>query len=427
MKGLDWLENEFLRTYLDYVGNTEPPQIMHLWSAISAAGACMARHAYLNFGFSALHANDYILLVGPPGVRKSTAINIAKRLLKNTAVRLAPDDTGGQRQGLISAMDNQVSGDKDVEALVAEAADAALDIEKLKQLNITVNAADAHTLYVCASEFQSFIGTNSLDLITFLTKMWDGEDYRYKLKASSMVLENPLLNLIGGITPTTLANCVPEEAIGQGFTSRMIFVFAPNKYKFVARPSLKTEYESYLMETYSFISHHMHGEMEESKEAAALFDKIYMANNVQVQDPRFIYYIERRHTHLVKLSMVFAALRKSMIIDPVDVRQAHMLLSITERDMPDALGQHGLSPIAAAKHKMLEFLQMAKEPIPMGVMYALMQRDMKRLDFQSAIADLVNAGKVAQIQTAMGTALVAVMNSRDLVDEEVEELQKLGI
>ena len=98
------LDNKFLKLYLTYVEETESPRIFHIWAALSCISACLGRRAKFPFGIGPIYANSYIALVGPPATRKSTVTSIATKLLKAaTTIRFAPDDTGGQRQGIITA------------------------------------------------------------------------------------------------------------------------------------------------------------------------------------------------------------------------------------------------------------------------------------------------------------------------------------
>jgi len=96
-----------------------------------------------------------------------------------------------------------------------------------------------------------------------------------------------------------------------------------------------------------------------------------------------------------------------MRIEESDVETADALLFATEEHMPEALGEFGLSPIGAAKQKMLEFLQHTNEPVSASLLWQIMQRDMKVADFKSSIADLINSDKIAEVQVeGKGTSFI---------------------
>lgn len=407
------IKNEFIKTHLKYVYHTESPIIMHVWSAISAAAAAMGRHVWLESGIKKMYANNYCLLVGPPGTRKNSAINFAVDLLRaNTQVKFAPDDTGGQRQGLIVAIENSTNNKlkTDIDDLIQDPTNFSsedLDILGTLNLNLTKEDPDKHSMFINATEFGSFLGQGSLDMTRFLIKMWDCEPYKYALKKEEMVLKNPLVNLLGGTTSSDLATLLPPEAIGQGFMSRIVLVFAANKEKSVppSKAHKDKKYKKELEETYKYLFYDMQGAMKKSQGANDLEDKIYM-QNIKLADTRFIHYSERRADHLTKLSMVLAATRKSYTIEEQDYAQANNILVETEKHMTNALGEYGLSPLAVSRQKMIEFIQHANGPVTNEILWLMMRKDMRLLDFRNAIAELINAKKIQQIDTDNGKAFV---------------------
>ena len=417
------ITHEFLDMYLRYVENTESPKIMHIWSAIASASACMGRHICFPFGIGDIYPNMYILLVGPPGTRKSQAMKYSAGLVaKHTKVRFAPDDTGGQRQGIIGALEGETLEKDEIDAFEAlETAGKVADLTALGEVEMTTHSADHHQIFAWASEFGTFMGEANTTVARLLIKIWDGEDYTYKLKNSEQVLSDPLMTLIGGTTAADIAKILPSDSIGQGFMSRFILVHAPKKEKRVARPSIVPELRDQVADTFAHLSYEMAGEMQETKQAAELLDYLYEDESLIIEDTRFLYYGERRQTHLIKLAMVLAALRRSMTIELVDVEQAHNLLQVTEARMPEALGEFGLSPVGVAKQKMLEFLQGANAPVPNSILWQAMSRDMKRLDYRNCLADFVNSGKIKELATKSGQSFVYVEDMDGIWDGIVDE------
>lgn len=414
--------HEFLQKYLRYVDNTESPQIMHIWSAIASASACMGRHVCLPFGIGDIYPNMYILLVGPPGTRKSQAMKYSCALVaKYTKVRFAPDDTGGQRQGLIGALEGDILEKDEIDEFdLLNTAAGVADLTAIGEVEMTTHAVDSHQIYAWASEFGTFMGESNATMSRLLIKVWDGEDYTYKLKATEQVLSEPLMTIIGGTTAADIAKILPSEAIGQGFMSRFILVHAPKKEKKVARPYLDEELQNEIADTFAWLSHEMSGKMEETKQAAAILDDLYENEGLTIEDTRFLYYGERRQTHLMKLAMVLAAMRRSYLIEEVDVLQADNLLRYTEVFMPDALGEFGLSPVGAAKQKMLEFLQHAHAPVTNAILWHVMSRDMKRADYRNSLSDFVQNGKIKEVNTNAGQCFVYVDDMGEVWDDIAE-------
>lgn len=402
-------ENDFLKTYMQMVEDTESPRVYHVWSALSGVAACCGRRIGLPFGIDLLYPNLYILLVGTAAARKSTALNITSRILqKYTGVRFAPADTGGKRQGLVAAMAGDDDEDDDYEDMRRQLNGAeSLTLDNISKMEINFDRAGPsepdQTVYVAASEFNNFIGHGNMEFLDFLLKMYDGEAYKYQLKdkKNKVFLDNPLVNLIGCTTPTNIAEALPAAAIGQGFTSRVIFVHGGKKYRSIPRPSpFNPELLEAVGKRYAEIYYGLKGTFTESGVGRAYLDEQY-EREPAITDGRFTYYLSRRHTHLTKLAMVFAASRGSSQIEFDDAQMANLLLTATEKTMPEALGEYGMSAISAAKQKVLEYIMAAREPITMDILWTFMQRDIRHQDLANILNDLVSASKIQQVRRSI--------------------------
>lgn len=415
--------------YLAYVEKTESPRIFHIWAFLSGISAAMGRRCYLPMGTGEVFPNMYIILTGPPAVRKSTAFKIVCSLLRrNTTVKFAPDDTSGQRQGLIAAMMNCSGGERDDDKALMDSITKTLSKNDKKEDNVTLgdlsgalaqlgainlDTRDPRTMLIAASELNSILGEGNTALLTFLQKMWDGDAYKYQLKNTQVELKDALLGIIAATTPSQLAIAMPSEAVGQGFTSRAIFVYADKKYaRRIARPELRADLEGELGERFAQVSEQFNGPFIEETVASNTLDKLY-ERGIHVQDPRFVHYADRRHTHLQKLCMSLAASRGEQCIRLIDVEFADQLLLYTEQFMPEALGEYGMSKLSAAKQRLLEFLKTSDGPIPMQALHGLMARDMTIAEFKNTISELHNGKKLTIHNVpALGQCVTAISENQ---------------
>lgn len=417
--GLEF-NSEFLNDYMRMVEDTESPRLFHVWSAVSGLAACLGRRCWLPFGPMTIFPNQYISLVGTPGTRKSTALGIMKRQLrKSTGVRFAPADTAGQRQGLVKAMSG-VNESKEylesVELAVAEDSLAGLTLGQISQITNEpgdeespeggfVSAADKHHIMVTATELSRFIGQNNFSMLDFLTTMWDGDDYEYQTAGGMTILKNPLINLMSCTTPTSLNIAMPPAAGGQGFLSRMILVYGTRKYKLVPRPpEPPQESVDAVRAGFNRAYYEVAGAFDETPEARAYSESLYDFQ-LEINDPRFGYYHERRYDHLIKLAMALAASRGSSVMVKDDYEEAHKILRATERGMPDALGEFGMNPLAALKQNMLEFIR-ARGTVQVDELRAVFHRDSRATDFMEAVNDLARMKQVALTQLANGQGVL---------------------
>ena len=420
----------YLNDYLALVEDTESPRLFHVWQALFNVSCALGRRCWFPFGPMQIFPNQYILLVGTPGTRKSTAASFGKKQLKSaTGVRFAPQDTAGQRQGLVAAMQGGDQTSKEfLDNVDLASKDATLNsISDLMEVTNQpeeemaqfVSEADKHHLAVVSGEFSRFIGQNNLQMLDFLATMWDGDDYEYQLKSSRVELKNPLLNIIGCTTPTSIANSMPPAAGGQGFLSRMILVYGARKYKLVARPSLPDqEVMDRVQNQLNDIYYKMAGAFSETDDARRLSEDLY-SYRLEIADSRFGYYAERRYTHLIKLAMVLAAANGRMEIRSIDYDEAHRILVATERGMPDALGEFGMNPLAVVKQQILEDLRNMNGPVPLSTLMAMFTRDARSHEIGEVLNDLKQGGHIKMAQSRNGEVIVTANFTKQNIEDEM--------
>ena len=422
------IHNEFLHLYHAYTDNTESPDMFHCWSGLSALSACLGKRVWLPHGIHKIYSNMYIVLSGPPGVRKSTAISWATHRLKNaTNIAWAPDDTGGQRQGLIKAL-SQTKEQPDSEtgkktAAIAGAQSNPIELQKmLDGLSFDYPLREPEVLYGAFQELDSALGTSQRDLLTFFRIIWDSSRYTYQLRNEIIVLEEPVLSFISATTPENLAGCLPEGSFSSGFCSRVIFVYSDTKKARLPDPPPPDESLVRQVETvFSYAHTKLHGAVKVEKQAKTFIDELYMHSIDNVEDARFIHYLQRRQTHLIKTMITLAAGRQDRIITIQDALDAHYLLSVTEIDMPMALGEFGLSPTARAQQKILDCLRAKSNGVMKDLsVWAQLQRDVKLAEYKSAIDNLVNAGKIKKRKVKIGgidtLIYIAVRKESEVID-----------
>lgn len=426
-------DNEYLDSYMQMVEDTESPRIFHLWSAIFGVSSALGRRCHLPFGPMQIFPNHFVLMVGSPASRKSTAASIAKRNLKSaTGVRFAPADTGGQRQGLVLAMQGNTDDEKEFIGAAELGAQNAgiLSLAEIEEVTNEpdegeaqfIDEADKHHIAVVAGEFSRFIGQNNLQMMDFLVERWDGDDYEYKTRGSNIVLKNTLMNLLACTTPTSLNNSMPPAAGGQGFLSRMILVYGAKKYREIPRPSVPDEdLVRQVKGVMNDVYHQLSGAFDETPDGRAYSESLY-GYALEISDPRFAYYAERRYTHLLKLAMVLAATRLARTITRSDYELAHRILRATERGMPDALGEFGLNPLAMLKQEILEQLRANQGPLFIEQVISMFHRDARSHEITEVINDLLKTQQVKANQLPDGRRVLSAVYTRKDTEDEMMKL-----
>ena len=91
----DWLEG-----YVKFTSNSEPPELFHIWTALSVLAASLQRKCSLPWGTLTFYPNLYVVLIAPSGkARKGTAMGPGMDLLEDLGIKMAAEST--TRESLI--------------------------------------------------------------------------------------------------------------------------------------------------------------------------------------------------------------------------------------------------------------------------------------------------------------------------------------
>lgn len=370
---------DFFSLYFEYAGANvnEPPNIYHRWTALSIIGTMLGRQCWFPFGHSEIFPNQYIMLMGEPGSRKSTAINIGTKLLKKLGyTRFAADRTSKER----FLMDMRQT-------------DVAIHEEDLDALELDGPSES----YIVAEEFTDFTGAGNIDFLTCLTKLWDNpEEYKHpKIHGKSVNIHLPTVNILSGNTLQNFSLAFPPEAIGNGFLSRLIFIYGESTGRKITFPTPPDPLISELTVTYlKEIREKIKGEMTVDPAAKSLCDELYIKFK-GLDDPRFKNYATRRFTHLLKLAIIIAASELTTIIVEEHLLKANTVLYYAEIRMPKALGEYGRSKYSEVSGQVMAILDKATVPVTIHQLWKILAKDLTKMsELLEIVKNLQFAGKI---------------------------------
>jgi hypothetical protein len=324
--------------------------------------------------------------MGSPGTRKGTAMNIGRKLLQGAGYsRFCPDKLSKEKFLMELKPYDQ-------EEFLIDADLTTLVMDKPSEI------------YAFAEEFTDLVGQGGMEFMTMLTKLWDNMN-RYehpKIHGRSVVVEKPTVNIFGGNTVQGLALAIPPEALGNGFLSRVIFVHAEPTGKKITFPHpVDTDIRNDLIDHLKEIKETFKGELCYAPETTTILDRIYK-EAIEVDDVRFKHYGTRRFIHLLKLSMLLAASRLSIVITPDIVIEANTILVAAERKMPKALGEFGKGKYQEVSSNILDILSKAVMPYSMNDLWKKVGRDLSKMtELADIMKNLLYSDRV-QVQTIKG-------------------------
>lgn len=280
----------------------------------------------LKWGTLTSYPNMYIVLVGPAGARKGTAMNFSLELLDEIGIKLAS------------------------EAITREALIRQLKTSSSSHINpLTGQVLHHASLTIFSPELTVFLGYQNKQLMADLSNWFDCP-HRWEYKTKNMGTDELIgvwVNLIGATTPGLIRETLPQVGISGGLTSRIVFVFGKDKAKKVILPSDNPEIRRLLVNELSDINM-MSGEFKVTEGFITEYGNWYMASSdLPMRDPRFSGYVERRATHVRKLSMICSAVRnRNMLLEAVDFQRAIELLYDVEPQMMEVFEGMGRNPIS---------------------------------------------------------------------------------
>jgi hypothetical protein len=405
---------DFLSSYLNYASDTEVPAIFHRWSAIAGIGAFLGRRYFFNHGHFPIYPNTYCMLVGVSGTRKSTGIKLFKKLLIQAGYNTIAADKTTKEKFILD-----LSGESDEPAPIKSNG----QMEDFLSQNLwgdTENETrpDAE-VFIMADEFNDFFGNGNVEFISLLGTLWDYHGvYRNRIKnGKSVSINNPTVSILGGNTPTNLSLAFPPEIIGQGFFSRLLFIYGePNGKRITFPKPPDPARTAELIQHLQRIRSTCIGQAELTADAERLLEKIYHTN-LGVSDVRFDSYSTRRFGHLLKLCIIVSASRCSREITGQDVIYANTILSHAEHFMPKALGEFGKAKHSDVSHKIVSLIEKDFAVVSFKDIWKHVSNDLEKMqDLTTLLQNLVAAEK---LQSIPGKGFLA---NRRVVNDDLQGL-----
>lgn len=371
----------WIDAYMQYTEDTESPDIYNKWVALSMLSTAIQKKIVLHVGRLRIHPNIYVVLVGPPGSRKSQAIDYGKELLKPlTKVKTNPSKCTTE------LLINRIANSKQREM---------------------INGKDTvHTSFsIISDEFETFLGYKGKNdgMIGFLTDIFSGGNPNFEYETISRgkdTLENPYISLLAATTPSSLSNSLPLGAVGGGLTSRILFPTARHKKGTIAFPSDMSNMKESLVHDLNLINR-MTGEIKFSDEAKERWIHYYEkdpethdASRRICTNPLFNYWYERRFLFIQKLAIISAVSRgEHKELAWSDIEYAMHLLGEVERGMDYAFSGVGESPLARKTSLVRDYVEEQKFLTESDIL-SVFWSDMPKRDLIEVIDTLEGIGLV---------------------------------
>jgi hypothetical protein len=341
----------FIRNYLKFCEQNEAAELFHVWCGLTILSVVVGRKVWINLGHITIYPNLYVVLVSPPGNRKTTAMDPAREFVRELGgYHIAGEATS--KEGLVLQM-------AETEANVVVAGNPT----KICQLNIF------------ATELSELLSISKEKMIGFLTLIYDRKYYDYKTRnTEEMIMFNPYLVLLACETLDGITTKLKGDIVSGGFSRRAIFVLVTTPHRRIAFPEITPEakacYQS-CVETCKKLQE-VGGEFTWTDEAKIWYKDWYEKLKIP-SEPALAGYYDSKQTHLLKVAMLIAASEGEY---KLVMRKEYLLLALKfleqiEVNLPRVFEGMGRNILNNVTTKIVDIIK--KSPIP------LTEKDLRKI------------------------------------------------
>jgi hypothetical protein len=329
--------------YREFTEDFEPPKPFHKWSAIAALSAVTGRKIWTEEGNRRLYPNLYIVLVGPPGCGKGQSMREVMPFIKSTGVTFSPDKVT-----------------------------AAKLVESIASSSIAHPSLGMLTPYlIWAEELPSFLGAQAYEtgMISDLTTLYDCPDeWRKETKTRGEdIIPNAYVCMLAATTSQGITDTLPSGTVGQGFTSRLMFVYADYPERRIEEKHWgpkQSKLQPALLHDLQEISK-LCGPLKLTDIAKVLWSDFYHYRPVpgeEFGDARLQGYSSRKPMFVKKLAMLMAISEgDALVIDAHHIEQAIQLLKEIDLSVLSVYNEITPSLIISHYPKVLRALEKAQK------------------------------------------------------------------
>lgn len=373
----------FLQNFMTYAEGCETPELYDVWSAMATLSSVVSRRVWISQGYYTIYPNLYIVLVGAPGGRKTTAMNMCKDMLREIG-NIPFAATAMTKEALCRYMSTQC-------------------MRKFPIPN-TTKEKEYTPITLCLTELSHFLGTNSAHMIDFLTTIYDQEVYDAKTKnKGDDIIPGPYLTVLACTTPTNITRYLREDVISGGFSRRALFAFELDEGDPIAFPVVTPEASAAWRSCVSWAQEldTVAGEFAWTAPATiwykhwydGLFNSLKNHDNIMTRG-----YYKSKHIQLLKVAMLVALSDNvELKLEKIHLEVALEMLDKLEVNLPkvfEAMGRNELAPIAA---RMVEMLEMVGQPVQESKILNEFFRDADTRELYGIIAHLAKTERIIRI------------------------------
>lgn len=325
----------------------ESPTNYNFWTAISVVSTVLKDRVWINRGTYKVLPNQYILLVGPPGIGKGNAIHLGTKFILEPVNKVP----------LANLVMDSITKAKLIDILA----------KGYPRINFNSNghllSSTEASCLIHVPELPNLLTNSNGDLTNFLTDVWSRTDFAYSTK-------NGGVQVVKDLCISILAACVPDfvkdinntkgNIVSNGFTARTMFIFGKDKSKNIVWPKqfAGSVIADKLHNDLQLISR-LSGEFTFEPVAQVLFERHYKSIQADESDTDVIRdFKSRQPSHILKVAMALsAATDDRLVITEFAMRSAIQLVGDVLSTLNIVFRGVGDSPLAQAQARIISYME----------------------------------------------------------------------
>lgn len=361
------MPEDFIETYCDFTRHQASPTVFHRWAAVAVLGAALERRVWLTRGYEKLRVYPgqlMVVLVGDSALQKKT-----------TACDFATDLLYGLQPWQLQILPKKTSPNR-LAKLLERQTDEGMPIT-YPEGHVRVGKRVNSSGFINAGELAVFFSTDNYNemLAATINELNDAKSgkHRIEFNAYQVDLWNPLVGMLGAITPKGIAQELPKAARTAGFFGRILWVHAsggsrPNSL--TKRIPEERETKERLREGVSNLAN-MYGPYTFTKQGEAYFDSWFYDEYTPHLERLDAYnmldttgYWGRKDSHVLRVAMVCSASRswgQDRFLKQADLARAVTWLADIEKGFPEAMASIGVGPYTEENTRVVQYIESRSE------------------------------------------------------------------
>jgi hypothetical protein len=374
----------FLKDYAIYTSGNEAPKVFHFWAGMMALSSIISRRVCFRLGYFDIHPNLYIVLVGTPGTKKTTAMSISKEIIR---------DIG----------DIPYSA----ECITKQALCKEMAEQCVKTFSDKTGEIVTYTPYsIFATELSHFLGMGTAkEMIDFLTTIYDERFYTTKTKnKGNDIIVGPYITMLACTTPDWIRGWMREDVITGGFSRRALFVYYNGSRERIPIPEVTQEMLEARARCIKWGKSlvNIQGNFDITPDALEFYKDWY--KKLEIPQDFTGGYFESKHVQMLKSAMLIALSESHDLVLRIEhIQLALAQLGYVEANMRKVFEGVGRNELNAIASKILEIVEASGGHMPEKQLNLMMYREANAEELSKVMVHLRTTERIILLQETVKT------------------------